>query len=896
MVLRKLTMALLSIGVMLPGLTHALAIQNIKTKSALGEPFRAEVELSDIGDLTEEDIKVSLASPEDFQRLGIEQNYFLTELRFEVSMQAGRSVIKISSHKRVTEPFLDFVLRITWPNNTRLQEVTAFLDPPTAKSSQQMPVAAPVVVKQVPPPIVAPLNVEPPPMAEEQELVAEVNTDTNKTYQVKKYDTLWSIARRVRPSTTISVPEMMKVLHKANPQAFIANDINMLKNGEVLRVPALSNQNANTQVAAQAKAIVMPQAANKPLARQQIDATSHAKASLAVQKAPKAQMKLVAPTGNVTAKAGVHSKQKEGTQTAMPKGAVSVTNQKLVTKTTKMSHEVAVLEQKLKENDQKIALQNAKLAQLEAQLKARRLSAEQAAKQKMSEKNTLEKKALATMACAVVTQSFLATEAKAAPDAPAQQSGGSMMPIIGGVALIVIIAVIFFLKSKGKKSEPSRPSAPPPAPKPAAPAPAPEVAKQPVPVKPAPEVKKPADPLEEVQPYLEMERYPQAVGILSKALVQTPERADLHLKLLEIFVKQKDRQSFEEQFAKLELLGELEATVEAEKLKALLPPPPKVAVKSDEIQYEKVAIKPQQDEEMPSLEDLEKDFAMSLSQPNLKALDIEIIPDPVELQQAAVEPPKAQEIESLLNNSLEFSFAKEEKIEPPQAPALDLSLDLNLETKAEVDEKPALKFDNNLSLDSLDDFLAEHKVDAPVQEAPAPVLETSLDFEQALAEFKEEQKDEVDLNLTEGFELEEFSVAQAEPAVDTDLAALDVDFSIDETKVDAPAELAVPAIDSIDLSQAAAAFDQDLAQQLPDVAADDLDFDVNVASDDVVADLDKEFSFLASTDENATRLDLARAYADMGDRSGARDLLEEVIAEGNSEQKNEAQGLLMRIS
>ena len=57
MVLRKLTMALLSIGVMLPGLTHALAVRDIKTKSALGEPFRGEVELTDIGDLTEEDIK-----------------------------------------------------------------------------------------------------------------------------------------------------------------------------------------------------------------------------------------------------------------------------------------------------------------------------------------------------------------------------------------------------------------------------------------------------------------------------------------------------------------------------------------------------------------------------------------------------------------------------------------------------------------------------------------------------------------------------------------------------------------------------------------------------------------------------------------------------------------------
>ena len=57
MVLRKLAMALLSIGVILPGLTHALALRDVKTKSALGEPFRAELELSDLGDLSDEDIK-----------------------------------------------------------------------------------------------------------------------------------------------------------------------------------------------------------------------------------------------------------------------------------------------------------------------------------------------------------------------------------------------------------------------------------------------------------------------------------------------------------------------------------------------------------------------------------------------------------------------------------------------------------------------------------------------------------------------------------------------------------------------------------------------------------------------------------------------------------------------
>lgn len=184
------------------------------------------------------------------------------------------------------------------------------------------------------------------------------------------------------------------------------------------------------------------------------------------------------------------------------------------------------------------------------------------------------------MACAVALQSFVSVDAHAA-DAPAKSGGNSMMPIIGGVVLLLVVAAIFVLKGKGKKETPpsTKPVAPTPpvakptAPQPVAPKPEPVVAK-PEPVKPV-EPPKPQDPLEEVRPYLEMERFPQAVGILTKALVQHPDRADIHIKLLEIFVKQKDRQAFDEQYAKLEVLGDLDAIVAADKLKTQLPELPK---------------------------------------------------------------------------------------------------------------------------------------------------------------------------------------------------------------------------------------------------------------------------------------------------------------------------------
>ena len=58
---------------------------------------------------------------------------------------------------------------------------------------------------------------------------------------------------------------------------------------------------------------------------------------------------------------------------------------------------------------------------------------------------------------------------------------------------------------------------------------------------------------------------------------------------------------------------------------------------------------------------------------------------------------------------------------------------------------------------------------------------------------------------------------------------------------------------------------------------------------------DDDFDFLGETDENATKLDLARAYIDMGDAEGARDILNEVLSEGSEEQQGEAKELLARV-
>jgi pilus assembly protein FimV len=75
------------------------------------------------------------------------------------------------------------------------------------------------------------------------------------------------------------------------------------------------------------------------------------------------------------------------------------------------------------------------------------------------------------------------------------------------------------------------------------------------------------------------------------------------------------------------------------------------------------------------------------------------------------------------------------------------------------------------------------------------------------------------------------------------------------------------------------------------------DFEEPTAAVDPVSDIDDigDLMLPDDVDEVSTKLDLARAFIDMGDTEGARGSLEEVMSEGNDEQKAEAKSLLEQI-
>ena len=222
---------LLAIGLASAALLHssvaaALGLGEISLHSALGQPFNADVELIEAGGMSPEEIVVGLAPPEAFAKAGVERAFFLNDLRFTPVIRGNRSVIHIESHKAVTEPYLNFLVRLVRPNGDQLHEYTVLLDPPTS------PTGLAATRSRTQSPAASAKN-------DDSRLpVAPPQARQGKHYTVVSGDTLAGIARQVQaPGSKSSSAELIKGVVALNPQAFPNGERSQLKVGQSLLLP-----------------------------------------------------------------------------------------------------------------------------------------------------------------------------------------------------------------------------------------------------------------------------------------------------------------------------------------------------------------------------------------------------------------------------------------------------------------------------------------------------------------------------------------------------------------------------------------------------------------------------------------------------------------------------------
>ncbi len=112
-------------------LTFAIGIGSLTTHSALGEKLLAEVPLLNAEHLSNKEILISIASIEEHQTLQVPFHYFSHSLRFTlVREDDAKAILLISSTQVVTEPYLQFLLKITTPEERLLKELSTLINMP----------------------------------------------------------------------------------------------------------------------------------------------------------------------------------------------------------------------------------------------------------------------------------------------------------------------------------------------------------------------------------------------------------------------------------------------------------------------------------------------------------------------------------------------------------------------------------------------------------------------------------------------------------------------------------------------------------------------------------------------------------------------------------------------
>jgi pilus assembly protein FimV len=838
--------------------------------------------LLDVKELTAAEVVPSLASPEDFAKAGVDRQAFLNDLTFTPVLNAsGKSILRVTSSKPLSEPMVKFLVQVMWPNGRLLRDYSVLLDP-----SKFSPQTADAAAQSAP----------------VQTGTTPVTGATKPSeYTTTRRDTLWEIAAKARNGG--SIQQTMLAIQALNPDAFIDGNINRLKTGQVLRLP----DQAQTTSLPQAKAIAEVAAQNtawrqgrryvaKPgTGQQQLDATNRGRGDAPSAQAAQDKLSLVSAE---TGKAG--GKGPAGDAKAL-NNQLAVTQESLDTKrrdSAELKSRMTDLQSQMDKLQRLIELKNNQLAKLQADGAAGTPTETATAAAIPAELPTdpaatpVETPAPAQTPAEATASTPAAPEATPAPTetpiepTPAVSNDQKfnelltnplLLGLVGGGAVVVLLLLLLLARRRKAQQEAEKHlrmaralaeeqefsseldlskgifedlDVEPPTPKLAtAPAPAPAPVIAPVVVTPpiaaplvSPAAEHSDDVLGRAQSHINGGRLNQAAALLEEGVKQEPQRSDLRLKLMEVYGLQGDRDAFVVQERQLVANGDNYAQVE--KLKSRFPAMALVAVggiaaaaAAAELDAQYVKDLLLDEPQAPAVADDDFDSAFDLSLDDLENVTpVTVAPVPA--------PEPEPEPETTLADLEDFPLDD------------DLSFESVLQQQTEIKE-------------NLDD-LSEFDLDMDLGGEPSPAILAEDDF---LLSLDEDVKDQ-----------------PATPVPDVPQVTLD--------DLDLPADFDLSLADEMDETAPAQAF----TTELDDVSAelDDLSRSISEPSftvDDALATVDDEpeFDFLSGTDEVATKLDLAQAYIDMGDNDGARDILNEVVTEGDDGQKSEAREMLARL-
>lgn len=847
---RKLVLAIAAASALSSGMAQALQLGEMTLKSKLNQPLSVDIELLDVGGLTAAEITPSLASSQAFVDAGVDRQAFLNDLTFTpVINPAGRSVVRVTSSKPLPDSYVRFLLQVQWPNGRLMRDYSVLLDP--AKFDQSTPTNTAATPRLSAPAVSVPAQ-----------------------HTTTAHDTLWEIAEKHRNGA--SVQQTMLAIQALNPHAFVDGNINRLKTGRVLRLPdtvqstALPQPKAIAEVTAQNAAWRQGRraATNQAAGKQQLDATKRTQAGNAPASTNgKDSLSLVsAEAAKKGAKGKAGDGQALGDKLAMAQEQLDTTRRD----NEELKSRAADLQSQLDKLQKLIQLKNDQLARLQAEkgdpaaLPAAVMPAQLAGEPPASVVAPVEPEATAATAAPASEQ--------IKPDAVPATSEDKfnelltnpiVLGVIGGAAgLVVLLLLLLWARHRNARRAEEKHERM-----------ARALAEEPeftsnidldLPPDsfdglevPAPNVTLAAAPTPTPAPVVAPAAVPSVASVLAPlAVAVAPENANDALVQAQSHI---DRGHLNQAADVLEQAIKYETKRSDLRLKLM----EVYGLQNDKdgfITQERQLVA--NGENHAQVEQLKSRFpAMAVLAAGVSAA----------VAAAALD---AQYVKDLMED-------KPASVPEAEAEAFDTDFDLSLDE---------LEAASPAAVDNADQQTFETLLQQQTEAKPAPEDLSDFDLDLQL----EPPSSQSDDDFLSGLEDQMKDVSPVEPPTLTPAALDDLDLPEDfdlslADEPDAPA--AKPDAFASELDDVNAELDR-LSQSLESPPIEPS----FTAEDAALGGDEPEFDFLSGTDEVATKLDLAQAYIDMGDTDGARDILSEVLTEGNETQRGEAKEMLGRLA
>lgn len=904
-----------------PLVAQAAGLGKLTILSALGQPLSAEVDLVSVQKDEISSLVVRLAPPEAFTKANIVFSPALIGARFSIERRAdGQHYAKITSTRTVNEPFINLLVELSWTRGRLVREYTALIDPPNIPPTAvaAAPVASPVLAPQVPvaapiaapaaPRAAAPAAAEAKPAAKAPAAARAAapqpaaKAEAREYGPVKRGETLARIAANVKPDG-VTLEQMLVGLYRSNPDAFAGN-MNRMKSGQILRVP---EREALVDTAPQeALKEVRVQAANWNAYRQKIaDAAGDTPAS---ESRSVARGKIAAVEDKAAAKQAPKEVVKLAKGDSAP-GAGKGDKDAAATK-----DRIRALEDEATVREKSLAEANNRIAQLEKNIKdmqrllelkgvAPGMKPEPAPPQAEPAKPTEKAEPAKDVAAEPAKDAEKAPEAAKVEPAPApkpkpvapppppppapdllDQLTSDPLYMAGGAGILALLGVGGYMLARRRRTR-ANDGEDQPELRSVAVGPAGAAAAV-TPMAVAPSMAQVAvddvDPLAEADLYLNFGRDTQAEEVLKDALAKNPNHEEAKLKLLQIFAGRKDKDAFEkvakDLHAQTDGIGDnwLKAAGMGYALDAANP------------LYEAGSSAPAA--ELPSTGGAATDLDF----------DLELAPDAnvggtksdfefdagktVVMQPGELAGLAAGGVTVVTQDITADSGAARAIADSASAEAPDFTLNKQADGGTSEPDLMIGGTDSDemarsvINLDAGSGNMIDFNFDETAATTPAPEAppEKVWAHDKTLIISPENQDNAAGLNI-------DFDLGKS-TKVETDVAAKPPDFTVDifgKPKAPSAEDVALP------------------DAPLPELKLDDIHLDFDASLDQSAK---AEGAIAPATGEGGskddrwydvqTKFDLAKAYQEMGDKDGTREILLEVIKEGDPAQQAEAKALL----